>query len=263
MTTARGTEVATTTGLTIDRSAPVPLHFQIAEVIRERVTLGIWPAHYRLKPEPELAAEFGVSRGTLRKALGALIAEGRLVQVRGRGTFVTAEQVEPALAQDLTTLSEDFAARGITSDVTVLGSELNRAPGTVAGLLDIDPTDPVLVLRRIRSTPEGPVAYLVNFVRADLAPGIEATDFSSASLFGTLEDDFGKAVTTARRTFIAQAADAEVADALQLPTGAPVQYLQQVSYLAGGRAIEYSDVWINSDRMRVTSMLSRRPSPHS
>lgn len=246
------------TGLSIDRSAPVPLHSQIADVIRARVRSGTWPVHYRLKPEPDLANEFGVSRGTLRKALGSLITEGHLVQVRGKGTFVTATQAEPALAQDLTTLSEDFTARGIASDVTVVQCRLENAPAAVAGLLDISTEEAVLALRRIRSTEGGPVAYLVNYVRSDLAPGIETKDFSSASLFGTLEVDFNRTVTTARRTFAAQAAGPEVADALSLPTGAPVQYLQQVSYLADGRAIEYSDVWINSEFMRVTSVLSRR-----
>lgn len=260
-TTAEGMAVATSdTNLTIDRSAPVPLHTQIADVIRARVSSGAWPVHYRLKPEPDLADEFGVSRGTLRKALSSLITEGRLVQVRGKGTFVTAAEAEPALAQDLTTLSEDFAARGVASEVTVLHCALESAPANVAGLLDISPEETVVVLRRVRSTEDGPVAYLVNYVRASLAPGIESTDFSSASLFGTLETDFGRAVTTARRTFTAQAADDEVAAALNLSVDAPVQYLQQVSYLADGRAIEYSDVWINSDRMRVTSVLSRRRS---
>lgn len=259
MTTEKGMAVATSDAdLTVDRSAPVPLHIQIAEVLRARMSSGTWPVHYRLKPEPALADEFGVSRGTLRKALSSLIAEGRLVQVRGKGTFVTAAEVEPALAQDLTTLSEDFAARGIASEVHVLHCALEHAPVNVAGLLDISPKETVVVLRRVRTTEEGPVAYLVNYVRADLAPGIESTDFSSASLFGTLENEFGRAVTTARRTFTAQAADDEVAAALDLSAYAPVQYLQQVSYLNDGRAIEYSDVWINSARMRVTSVLSRR-----
>lgn len=242
----------------VDRSIPVPFHVQIAEVIRERLDTGAWPVHYRLKPEPDLAAEFGVSRGTLRKALATLITEGRLVQVRGKGTFVTATQFEPALAQNLTTLSEDFAARGITADVAVLESRLDRAPRKVTGLLDVGPETPVLLLRRVRSTGEGPIAYLVNYVRADLAPGIEDTDFRSASLFGALESEHGLVVTTARRTFLAEAAGVEVSSALGIASGSPVQYLQQVSYLVDGRAIEYSDVWINSDRMRVTSLLSRR-----
>ncbi|WP_308402105.1 UTRA domain-containing protein [Streptomyces shenzhenensis] len=48
------------------------------------------------------------------------------------------------------------------------------------------------------------------------------------------------------------------ADALALDEGAPVQYLQQVTHLADDRPVEYSDVWIHSGRLRVTSLLVLR-----
>ena len=62
---------------------PATLHSRISAWLRAQIASGAWPAHYRLKPEPELAADLGVSRGTLRRALSTLFAEGALVQVRG------------------------------------------------------------------------------------------------------------------------------------------------------------------------------------
>lgn len=243
------------------REVPLTLHTQISDAVRGRIAAGEWPAHYRLKPEPELAAELGVSRGTLRRAMTTLIDEGLLRQVRGRGTFVTSTVIEPAIAQKLSTLSEDFATQGIEAVTHVLSSRLVEAPSTVVNLLDVAPGQQMLELRRLRSTQEGPVALLVNYVRADLAPGIEQVDFTTHTLFGTLEDDFRLKIGSGRRTFSAQAAAAEVADALGLRTGSPVQYLEQVTYLADGRPIEYSDVWIDSNRLRVTSLLSRPSRP--
>ncbi|NEB72384.1 UTRA domain-containing protein, partial [Streptomyces fulvissimus] len=87
------------------------------------------------------------------------------------------------------------------------------------------------------------------------APGIEKTDFTTASLFGVLEDTYGLKIATARRTFSAEAATTDVATELDLGQGDPVQYLQQVTYLDDGRPVEYSDVWIHSGRLRVTSLL--------
>ncbi|WP_250572084.1 MULTISPECIES: GntR family transcriptional regulator [Streptomyces] len=46
-----------------------------------------------------MAQEFGVSRGTLRRALTTPIEKGLLRQVRGRGTFMTSTTIEPAIAQ--------------------------------------------------------------------------------------------------------------------------------------------------------------------
>ncbi|TDB83973.1 UTRA domain-containing protein, partial [Micromonospora fluostatini] len=78
------------------------------------------------------------------------------------------------------------------------------------------------------------------------------------SLFGLLENDYGLEISSGRRTFTATAAADRIAEALGVPAGFPLLYLEQITYLDDGRAIEYSDVWIHSERMRVTSLLSRR-----
>lgn len=242
----------------IDRDAPVAIHAQISGSLRNRIATGEWPAHYRLKSEPELAAELGVSRGTLRRALTTLIEEGLLRQVRGRGTFVASTTFEPSIAQRLSTLSEDFSNQGIVFDTAVRATEVIDPPRPVAALLDVPVGGEVLRLARLRSTGGEPVTLLNNFVRMDLTPGIADVDFGSQSLFGTLEGRYGLKIGTARRTFSAEPASGEVAAALQLAEGEPVQYMQQVTYLADGRPIEYSDVWIHSGRLKVTSLLSRR-----
>ncbi|MCL2464667.1 MAG: GntR family transcriptional regulator [Micrococcales bacterium] len=242
----------------LDRTAPVSLHAQISNRMRSRIVTGEWPSHYRLKTEPELAAELGVSRGTLRRALTTLIHEGLLRQVRGRGTFVTAPQLEPAIAQRLRTLSEDFEQQGIEADTEVIACELIEPPRPIASFLDVTPGQKVLQLVRVRTTADGPLALLNNFVRAELVPGIEKTDFTVARLFRVLEVDYHLKVGSARRTFTAQPADANVARRLQLDEGAPILYMQQITYLTNNSPIEYSDIWIHSGRLQITSFLSRK-----
>ncbi len=242
----------------LDRDAPMPLHAQVSEQIRSRIITGEWPPHYRLRSEPELAVELGISRGTLRRALSTLIRDGLLVQVRGKGTFVTSTAIEPSIAQKLTTLSEDFARQGVEATTQVRACEVMAAPSPVAALLDLRPGQLVLRLERLRSTPAGPVAWLVNYVRVDLAPGLDQLDLVNRTLFGVLENEYGLKISSGRRTFTATAATARIAVALGVPDGFPLLYLEQITYLDDGRPVEYSDVWIHSDRMRVTSLLSRR-----
>ncbi len=236
---------------------PATLHAQISDWLREQIVSGRWPTHYRLKSEPELAQALQISRGTLRRAISTLIDEGRLVQVRGKGTFVTSSIAEPAIAQKLTSLAEDFAALGAPLATEVLTCELVSAPGQVAALLDVADDAQVLHLVRVRSTSAGPVAFLENYVRADLAPGIESVDFTTETLFGTLESRFDLLVATGRRTFSARSADEPLAKRLAVEPGSALQHLEQVTYLADKTPIEYSEVWIRSDRLRVTSVLTR------
>lgn len=242
----------------LNRDSAVALHSQISNWIRARIASGEWPSNYRLHTEPELAAELGVSRGTLRRALATLIEQGLLRQVQGRGTFVTSTFIEPAIAQKLSTLSEDFASQGVDASTTVLAVELIEAPRPIASLLDVVPGQRVLRLCRLRSTERGAVALLFNYVRTDLTPGIEHIDFTQHTLFGTLEDRYQLKIASGRRTFTAEEASREVSEKLGIRIGSPVQYLEQMTYLADGRPIEYSDVWINSKLLRVTSLLSRR-----
>jgi GntR family transcriptional regulator len=240
------------------REGPASLHSQISETFRSRIASGTWPTHYRLKAEPDLAEDLGVSRGTLRRALATLLEEGLLQKVRGRGTFVTSSVVEPAIAQRLSTLTEDFSAQGIKTEAIVLDGGLRLAPKPIAALLDIPSDLRTFFIQRKRKTADGVFAFMENYVRADLTPGIETVDFETQSLFGTLEDRYRLKISTARRTFSAEIADARICRALEMTEGAPVQYLQQITYLTNGEPIEYSDVWINSARLRVTSFLSRR-----
>jgi DNA-binding GntR family transcriptional regulator len=241
----------------LDRDVPTALHEQISNALRDEIRSGAWPTHFRLPAEPDLAVSLGVSRGTLRKALDTLLEEGILTRVRGRGTFVASADIEQPIGQELLSLSEGLERAGIPFETRVLNQRLAPAPDPVAGLLGVAPAQEVLFIRRVRAIDNTPVAYIVNYVRTERCPGIEQWDFAVHTLFGTLEREFGLQIAVGRRTFEAQAALGDAAELLQIPVGAPVLYLEQVVYLADGTPIEYSDVWIRGDRLRLTSLLSR------
>lgn len=241
----------------LDRDLPTPIHAQLSDAMRERIRSGAWPVHHRLTAEPALAVELGVSRGTLRRALATLIEEGLLKQVRGRGTFVTAPVAEPQIATRLRSLTEEFADQGIAWRTELLAAGPDELPGLARVFLDIAAPAPTFRLVRIGHTDDGPAAYLVTHVLVDVAPDLATIDFTTTSLFGALEQDLGLRIGSGRRTFSAVAAPQPVAEALGLAAMSPVQYLQQVTYLSDGRAVEYSDVWLDSSRLRITAHLTR------
>jgi DNA-binding GntR family transcriptional regulator len=103
-----------------------------------------------------------------------------------------------------------------------------------------------------------PVALFVNLVRTDLCPGIETVDFGARRLFDVIESDHRLPIAFGRRTFEARLAVGEPSERLAIPASAPILYLEQITYLASGEPVEYSDVWIVGDRLRVSSVLQRR-----
>jgi DNA-binding GntR family transcriptional regulator len=175
-----------TTPADLDRDAPESLHSQISDSLRAMIASGQWPEKYRLKAEPDLARELGVSRGTLRRALQTLTEDGILTQVHGRGTFVSDARPAAPASQKLSTLSEDFASQGIPLHTSVISSALVTAPPSVAKALKIPRGHEVFLLVRVRGTDDHAVALLHNYVPIGVAPGIESVDFAEVPLFSVL-----------------------------------------------------------------------------
>src|SRR5215472_6771379 len=74
----------------VDHMDPTPLYTQLADILREMIKSAELQPRSALPSESYLQQEQGVSRGTVRMAIGILRDEGLVVTIRGRGTFVTA-----------------------------------------------------------------------------------------------------------------------------------------------------------------------------
>ena len=68
---------------------------QLADALREDILAGRWAAGAALPTEPELAAQFGVSRAVVRDGTRLLIAQGLVEAQHGRGVYVTASPIDP------------------------------------------------------------------------------------------------------------------------------------------------------------------------
>jgi len=76
-------------GETIDPKSATPVYVQVANILRARIKDGRLQPDRPVPSEQQLQQEFGVARGTARKAIGLLRDEGLVITVRGRGSFVT------------------------------------------------------------------------------------------------------------------------------------------------------------------------------
>ncbi len=241
----------------VDRTGPTALHTQISDEIRASIGDHLWPVDHRLPAEPELARDLGVSRGTIRRALATLIDEGLLTQTPGKGTFVVALPAPPRAEGALRSIAEDFALQGLNLTTRVLRAEVVVPEVQVSSALHVLADQPVICLSRLRSSESTPIALLHNYVRADLAPGLEKLDLEGRTLFDLLEQHYGLALAFAHRHFAAMAASVHVADLLDLPLGTPVLHMTQTAHLADGRPLEHSEAWIVSDEVRVSMVLER------
>jgi DNA-binding transcriptional regulator YhcF (GntR family) len=130
-------------------SGPVPLHHQVYLDLREAFAASEWRTGDRLPAERELAARYGCSLITVRRALDELAREGRLERAPGRGTFVT----EPPIVRDIAArvgFTAEMRARGLQPYATIVSAGREPAPPVVAAALGLAVGTPVHSLERVR-----------------------------------------------------------------------------------------------------------------
>jgi DNA-binding GntR family transcriptional regulator len=233
------------------RADPAPLHEQVSTYLRAQILAGGLAARSQLPAEPDLAELLAVSRGTLRRAMSTLMNEGLVVQRHGRGTFVApGSDVEAPFVQHITSLAQSLSMRG--AETTTRIRSLHQRPATAreAAALGISDGEVVHHLDRVRSDADGPTMRLVNVMRLDVVPVLDATALGHTALYDAFEE-LGLSPARAVRTFGATLAEGEVASVLDVAVGFPILHIEQVSTLADGRVVEFSDVWVRGDRLRL------------
>ncbi len=245
----------------LDHNGPIPIYRQIKDWIRQQIDSGAWPPGFKLQSEIELANDLAVSRGTLRKALAELADEGLLVRTHGRGTFVASPVIEQPLAERLITFSEDLISKGIAFETKVLQQDLVPAHGRLATLFDLPTGSTLFFVRRLRLVDGEPMAVINNYVVYAACPAITTVDLSTVRLFEVLEQHCNLRITHAYRTFQAQKANRVVAAALRIPCHEAVMYGEQLSFLADGSPVEFSEFWLRGDRFKLAATVQRAAPP--
>jgi GntR family transcriptional regulator len=228
-----------------------PLHVAIAEQVAAAIASGRLEVGSRLPPERHLADSLGVSRMTVRQALGELEREGLLHRVVGRagGTFVREPLVErhPATAAGL---SAELRRQGLAAGTELISAGVEPARKRTAAALDLERGEPVVVIVRLRLADGKPLAVERSSLPARLFPDIEDLDLGG-SLYDLMGDHFGRRPVRAVERL--ETAEARPSDARSLGVrrGAPVILVERIGYAEDGTAVEFARDRFRGDRTRI------------
>jgi GntR family transcriptional regulator len=226
---------------------------------RERVldlieTLGIGDA---IPSERQLSTELGVSRLTVRAALDDLVRDGYLVRRRGSGTFVS----EPKIAQELTMTSftEDMRRRGMEPASRTLDLRTTSAGPWLGRILHVSPSEPIVVVKRLRLADDETMAIETLHVRASLVPGISAGDLETQSFYTLLSDRYGLDIVGGTQTIEPTVTNEEESEVLGVPLHSPAFLFERTTRSSAGEIVEYVRSLYRGDRYRLVTELSRTP----
>lgn len=207
-------------------------------------------------PERELAEQYATSRTTVRQALGELVAEGRLLRVQGKGTFVAGPKVAQSL--QLTSYTEDMRAQGMTPTTRMLELGYVTADETMADRLDIKTGGRVLRIHRLRMADGEPMAIETTHLAARRFPGLRRQLDRHPSLYQALSTAYGVRLVEAEETIETVLATPHDAQLLGVDVGVPLLSLSRHSFDTDGEPVEYVRSLYRGDRYKFVARI-RRP----
>ena len=238
------------------RPRPGALYAHIREELRELIVSGTWKPNDPVPSERALMAQYGVSRITVRQALGDLQKESLIFKLAGKGAYVA--QVRPF--QELGRLqgfAEQMEARGHETFNRVLSITHRAASELVASRLRLPAGAPVTELRRVRFLDRQAVSLDVTWVARALGERLARADLSSRDVFLILENDCATPLGHADLVIDAGLADAELGGQLGIPPGAPVLRIERLTHDAQGRPVDYEHLYCRADNFQYRLRIER------
>lgn len=216
-----------------------PLYQQVKDAVIGKLIGGDWRPGDKLPSEFRLAAEYGVSQGTVRKALDELTAQNVLIRRQGRGTFVATHTPHRALFHFFHLVGQD-GSRQLPSS-RVLSVETRRATREEEARLELRAGSRVIRIDRVRDMAGRPAIVEFIVVAAKSFPGLARMpkDELPNTLYELYEERYGMTIVRAVEKLRAVAATAREAELLGLAAGAPLLEIDRLALSIEDKPVEW------------------------
>lgn len=231
---------------------------QVADVLRQQIHAAAFES--ALPTEATLAAEFAVSRNTVRDALALLRDEGLIERAPKVGTHVAQRKYDHGL-DALRGLKETLRGHGEVHN-EVRAARRVTPPPAVARRLRLGPGEPAVYIERLRHLDGLPVSLDLTYLAADIGDAVIERDLESNDIFALIEEIGGGPLGSADLAVEAITADPHSAATLQMPEGGALLLLERLARLEDGRPVDLEYIRMRGDRITMRGSLIR-PNDHS
>lgn len=234
----------------IDKSSPIPVYYQLKNDLTAKISEGVWKPGECIASERELCEIYGVSRMTIRQAIGELVQEGVLLRIKGKGTFVCEQTFKQ---KDMMSFTEIIKQMGkdLKSEVV----EFNKIP-TPEDFTDIFSLDEVYKITRKRIVDDECVALEKVYIPVDYCGYIDE-EMLKGSLFKILED-FGYKVDYSQSSIVSVIMDDELKDIFEVDSQVPMLKIISKTYDLNNKLIFIEEAIYRSDKFILQVNISRR-----
>ena len=234
----------------IDKSVPIPLYFQLKEIIIGEIKNGNYEKDAIIPTEKEFIEHYQISRTTLRQAITELVQEGWLYRVKSKGTFVSFPKINHNFMQTLESFNEQMDRVGSVPKTEVLELKKIKASEVIASKLGLGKGEPVVYLYRRRFADNEPIVLQKTYLSCKKCGFILDCDFTKDSLYKSLARTNQTKVVRVQRIVEVDEATNEDAENLEIAMGKPIQSFTTTGFNVFGEVIEFSLARYRGDRSR-------------
>jgi GntR family transcriptional regulator len=214
-----------------------PLYAQVRDELIERIRSGTWKPGQLIPNEFEIAAEFGVSQGTARKAIEALASERLVLRRQGRGTFVVEHTPAHVLFRFFNIMDDNDTP--ITPDSTQVRGETARASAQERARLSLADGDSVIRIARVRTRDGKPFITESIVLPEKMFPGLVDLPAIPNTLYDLFQKSYGILMMRTDDRLGATAAGATVAAQLGVAPGTPLLRIDRIAFGLDDKPIEW------------------------
>lgn len=227
-----------------------PLYKNVYDYVLEKIESNEWPVGHMLPTELELCEQFGISRPSVRTALLALVNDGYLVRVKGRGTFVTAPQRVEESTVFIESFAEEMHKRGYETETEVLEFRMMRADENIRERLALPANSTVLKLSRLRYQKDnfenGPIVLTTSYYTSKLNY-LQNYDFSKTSVHKVMAEHNMTKKYTEKHINVAQL-DTRSSRLMCVENGSLALSVTSFTQDSDGDLVEYCESFYPADR---------------
>lgn len=202
--------------------ASIPKYTYIKLDLSNKIKLGQLTPGQKIPTEEELCKTYNCSRLTVRNALTALVNEGYITKVQGKGTFVSSALPQKPSMDGITSCTTLIKSQQMIPSKKVIFSGIKETEDHIRQKLNLYPSDPVFVYIRVYYANEIPAIYCCSFYNAKYLPGIEKVDFTKISIVEFLKNTYNIELQRSDREISASLADLNTASLLCTPKNHPL-----------------------------------------
>ncbi|MQL53680.1 UTRA domain-containing protein [Desulfofundulus thermobenzoicus] len=234
----------------LDTNSPIPLHIQLKEILLKEIRSGIYTE--KIPSEKELMNRFSVSRTTVREAVSALVNEGILKKIHGKGTFITFRPVNEWLGS-IKSLTTTIKNMGMKPGIKLISHGIKSEP-EIAEILGLKE---YYLIERLRFADDHPIALERTYYPVEIGRKLATYDLNQIILYDVLES-IGVIFYEAEQKITVSMPTPNDAKLLGINPSSSILFIERLTYDNRGNKVEYYNGIYRADRYTFMIKLSKK-----